>query len=432
VSGFLDGHYVDRAACDAAFLRMHQRDRIGDRVHLFLAFFGIIALFGPVTVTELAFAPLAVFFVVRVLNTFPVWIHGFGQPVVLSMLALAGWMMISLRWSGDPSLAWGEIGELRWLLLIGLLYPVIEKRGMLIAALCIGVLLGQLAQLAEVFNGFGIEPLAGVVSQYPGRISGWWHPVVGGSILVAALGLHLPAAVIGRGRWRGLGVLGSSITLVGIVAIETRGAWIAAVLLVVSAFGFALFTKRLRWKQGMLIALVGAITVASAGWVMRDALADRIGETRAEITQIIDGQYDSYTGARVRMGQLAIEAIESHPIVGVGAGGYQHWASTHDPDADVHAHAHNALLQIWSTLGLVGVVLWALVLATIWRSAWRLWDQTPSGVYRLGPAFALLGLMLVSLTDSVEINTQTAALLGLLAALSPAQRPHIDEPIKNE
>ncbi len=425
VMGFFDGHYVDRKACDSAFLRMHQRDSIGDRVHVIFACFGLIAMFGPVTLTEIAFAPLMVFFFVRVLNTFPVWIHGFGQPVVLAVLALAGWMMLSLRWSGDPAHGWDEISELRWFVLVGLIFPAIEKRKVLIAAMCIGIAIAQLAQILDAFDGFGIEPLASLVQNHPGRIAGWWHPVVGGSILVGALGLHLPAALIGTGRSRVFGVLGSSAIIVGIIATGTRGAWIASVLLIVLSVLIGAITRRIRWKRVLILAGALVVLAIVAAMLMGDGLRDRLDETRTELAQIMDGQYDSYTGLRIRMGQVALEAGVEHPLVGVGAGGYQHWSNEQYPESKVHAHAHNSLLQIWSTLGIVGVVLWTIVLIAMLRASWRIWDQRDEGLYGIGPMFAILGLILASLTDSIELNTQTAAMLGALAALSPAYRPRL-------
>ena len=427
--GFFDGHYVDRQACDLAFLRMHERDAIGDRVHLIFACFGLIAMFGPVTLTEIAFAPLMVFFFVRVLNTFPVWIHGFGQPVVLAALALGGWMMLSLRWSGDPAHGWDEFSELRWFVLVGLIFPVIEKRMVLIAAMCIGIALAQLAQIVDAFDGFGIGALGKLVENHPGRIAGRWHPVVGGSILVGALGLHLPAllfgAGFGSGRTRLLGIVGSSSALVGLIATGTRGAWIASVLLIVLGVLFGAFTKRIRWKPMLILAGALAVLGIGAAMLMGDGLRDRLAETRTELAQIMDGEYDSYTGLRVKMGQVALEAGIEHPLIGVGAGGYQAWANRHHPDSGVHAHAHNSLLQIWSTLGIVGVVLWAVVLIVMLRASWRIWDRDSEGVYGLGPMFAIAGLILASLTDSIELNTQTAAMLGALAALCPTYRPRV-------
>ncbi len=419
----LDGGYIDRCGCDAAFERMHRQDQIGDRVHLVFACLGLICLFGPVTLTEIAFAPLAVFFVVRVLNTFPVWIHGFGQPVVLAAITLSAWMMLTLRWSGEPALGWGEIAELRWFVLVGVLFPVIEKRMILIAAMCTGIAIGQLAQIVDAFDGFGIGWLGTLVENHPGRVAGWWHPVVGGSILVGALGLHLPSAMFGIGRARLIGMLCSASAGVGLLATNTRGAWIAAVLLILVCVIFGLGTKRIGARRVLFIAGIASAVVFGAGMVMRDSIATRFDETRTEIVEILDGQYDSYTGLRVQMGKVALDAAGAHPVIGVGAGGYQSWAIEQDADSPVHPHAHNSLLQIVSTLGVVGVVLWTILIAAMLRSSWRIWDREAEGIYGLAPMFAIVGLLLASITDSVHINTQTAAMLGALAALCPAYRP---------
>ena len=422
-----DGGYVDQLACDHAFERMHRLDSIGDRIYLILACLGLMVFFGPVTVSELAFAPLVVFFIVRVVNTFPVWIHGFGQPIVLAVIVLMGWMMLSLLWSGDRPHGWSEIGELRWFLLVGFFFPIIEHRVVLIRALCIGLAIGQLGQVADAFNGFGIGWLESLVENHPGRIGGWWHPVVGGTMLVGGLGLHLPAALFGTGRARIFGILGSGMISLGILATGSRGAWIASVLLVLFCVGFGLIARWIRWKRVFLIAAIGSVVLGAGAFTIREGLQSRINETRVELNEIMDGQYDSYTGKRIRMGKVAIEGIKEHPIIGVGAGNFQHWGNDHDPDQGIFAHAHNGLLHIWSTLGLVGVLVWSVVLGIMLRSAWRFREvdraQISDHIYSVGPFFAICGLMLATITDVVHINTQSAAMLGILAGLSPSICP---------
>ena len=69
-------------------------------VMLILGVLGLICLFGPITMTEIAMIPLFVFFFVRVVNTFPIWIHGFGQPSVLVSIALLA-NPTSLRYVAD-------------------------------------------------------------------------------------------------------------------------------------------------------------------------------------------------------------------------------------------------------------------------------------------------------------------------------------------
>ncbi len=384
-------------------------------------------MFGPVTLTEIAFAPLLVFFVVRIYNTFPLWIHSFAQPALLGALVLSGWMMLTVSWSKDPVLGWDEIDELRWFVLVGLLYPVIQRRIVLIFALTIGVLFGQLGQLFDAFDGLGIQQLAQLVENHPGRIGGYWQPAVGGSILVAGLGLHLPAAMWGSGRARALGWIGSGTVLIGIIATGTRGAWIASALLIVGCSVLSICSRKPKLKSVLLALMISVVVIASSAYIMRDSLSNRVNETRAEFSQILDGDYDSYTGLRVKMGQLAIESIQDHPVIGVGAGGYRSHAMGIEPNPDIRNHAHNSFLHVWSTLGLIGVLIWIGLIAILLRNAWRISDLHASGstwsIYHRGPMVAIVGILLASITDSIQTNTQTAALLALLAALSPAYVP---------
>lgn len=411
---------------------MHRRDGVGDRIHLLFACLGLIFLFGPVTVTEIAFAPLAVFFFIRVLNTFSLWIHGFGQPTVLIAIALACWMMISLNWTPDSANGWDEISELRWFLLVGFVYPVIEHRKLLIFSMCIGIGFGMFAQLFDAFDGFGVSWIADLVENHPNRIAGWWHPVVGGGVFVAALGICIPPAFAGEGRTKILSRAMLILSGASLIATGTRGAWIAGFVLVLLSILYVIVTHKINKKQVALIALVSVGLITIAAVMLPDSVQSRINETRDEIQEFFDGRFDSYSGIRVQMAQTAIEEIANNPIVGVGAGGYQQWAINENPESVVHAHAHNGVLQIWSTLGVVGVTLWGMLLISMLRGAWLSWDRVRDGIWGLSPLVAILGFMFASITDSIHINTQTAAMLGALAALCPAYRPNMTNSVQTQ
>lgn len=428
LKGFADGVYIDHHACDAAFARMHQRDAIGDKIHLFFGLGAMIALFGPVTMTELSVAPLVVFFFVRVVNTFPLWIHGFGQPLMLAVLVLVGWMSIGLIWSPDPVSGLEEIGRLRWFLAIGLLFPIIEHRTRLIYAMCIGLTLGQIGQVLDGFDGFGFGPIAALVENHPGRIAGWWHPVIAGDLLVAAMGLHLPAAAMGRGRTRIIGVLGLTLSGVGVLATGTRGAWVAALLLLMVGGLLVVRVRRVPMRRVLAITALVLVAAGIAGLALRNSITIRIDETRAELAEIRAGELDSYSGLRVRMAQQALDAFATHPILGVGTGGYERWCELHAGGGH-GAHAHNSVLHIGATLGLVGLVLWALVLFVALRCAWRWGQSCASNPYALGPLLGIVGLLLASISDSVHINLQSVAMLGMLAGLCPAYAPNTPPPV---
>ncbi|MCC5823948.1 MAG: O-antigen ligase family protein [Phycisphaerales bacterium] len=421
---FADGRYIDRPACDAAFTRMHRRDRVGDRLHLAFACLGLFLLAGPVTVTELAFAPLLVFFFVRVVNTGPLWVHAFGQPLILAALALMAWMLVTLAWSPDRANGLDEIGRLRWLVLGALIYPAIGHRRALTLALALGLIVGGIAQLLS-----GLDALRPPFeTRAPGRITGWWNPVIAGSIQCAALGLFLPGAIRGVGRERWIGVLGLAIALAGLLASGTRGAWIAGAILL--AVGVPLILRGSgrggggAWRAAVGIGVGAVLLLAVVAFVQRDGLAYRVQEARAELAAAADGDLDTWTGARVAVMGFAIESGLRHPW-GLGAGGLR--ASVERQLGPDHPaalpHAHSAPLHLFATLGWPGLCLGVLVAWIALRHARRDQPPDPRRALEAGLPYAIAGLLLAGLFDAVHINTQTCAMLGALAALSPAYRP---------
>jgi O-antigen ligase len=426
--GFVTGSYITRDQCDDAFERMHARDRIGDRVHLVFACIAMLGLAGPVSAVDIAVLPMVVFFLVRVFNTFPLWIHGFGQPVVLVALMLAAWMGLSLLWSPDPIAGLEHISELRWLVFLGFAFPVIEHRKVLIACLCIGFLVGNAVQVVDAFDGFGNAWLAERLDHYPNRISGWWEPAVGGSVLVAALGLHLPAAIMGSGKGRILGLLGSLVTVVAVLATGTRGAWIAGAILIVCAVVIAWKIHRLKARTLILGGGVLVIAVVAMMLIKGDAITERLSNAREEITLAMDGEHNTSTGARISMGTQAIKIGAEHPIGGIGAGGFRSWMQEHtEKRVDDQAHAHCSALRLFSEQGIPGVLLGMLLAAVILTNAWRSVPSDQRGTYLMGPFFGVLGLVLISAFDSILLNVNTAAILGALAMLSPAYLPGMRE-----
>src|ERR1051326_7195900 len=220
-----------------------RRDRRGDRFHLLFGVLCCFLLCGPTIATEVAGAPLVVLFALRIPYIWRTWGSFAVQPLFVAIVAWAGWQAISLSWSQDVKQGLHELGANRWVWVPFLLWPAMRYRMWFIGALAAGMLAGNLAQAVQEV-GVRLHIPAITWNRFPDRNSGWWDPVVGGSILVAALGLHLPAALMGRGRWRWIGVGGVVVTLLGIGATGTRGAWIAAACLCELAISISILRER--------------------------------------------------------------------------------------------------------------------------------------------------------------------------------------------
>lgn len=414
------GPWIDRPACDAAFGWMHAVDPRGDRLHLAAACLGMFLLAGPVTVTELAFAPLLVVFLLRWKSAGPVWIHGFGQPAVLVALGLMAWTGLSLAWSADRAQGLDELARLRWFLLPGLVFPAIAGRGPMVRALAAGLFVAGLAQLAS-----GLGPLAPLFeTRRPGRISGWWDPVVAGSVQCGAAGLFLAPALRGSGRGRWCATAGLAVAVAGVVASGTRGAWIACALLLLAGGIAAVRGASARTRRAAIGAgLAGCLLAAGVAVAQREGLAVRLTQARAELEAAAAGDLNTPTGGRLAVMGLAVEAGLRRPW-GLGAGGLQPAATERFGPAHAAsglAHAHSSPLHLFGTLGLPGLALGGLLAWVMLRNA--LDAGALPGSLESGLPYAAAGVLLAGAFDAVHLNTQTCALLGALAALSPAYRP---------
>jgi len=414
------------------FFRQRHVDPLGVRIHTALAVVACLLAAFPTTPLEWAALPLLAAFLIRMTEHHrvlrPLWL----DPVVWLLAAWAALICLSFFYTHAAPRSWlGDAQSLRFAVLILALYPVLDRRRWLIAALLISFALGQSVQLAHALNLTSIQRL-------PGRISGWWDPVVGGSLLCAALGMHLAGSLLSTTRpARFLGTLGALAALLGILATGSRGAWIAAVLTICIAALIALLRLPSRQRAGPLLAGLALVSIAAAAvWLtppVRARLDQGIAETRAALE---DSRFTTDTGLRVAMARWAIAEFRAHPILGVGAGGYQSWAAAQtsqrarELDAPprartmLHAHAHNWYLHTLATTGLLGASLLFSALILAIRSGLRgPRDGPPPSGYDAAPPLGLVGLAAAGLFDTITINQQTAFLFFMLMALCLSIRP---------
>ncbi len=425
--------WINRSQRDDAFARQHQQDRVGVRLQWLFITGGLIALTMTTSATEIALAPALVYTFIRLNNTWRAYASCLLQPALWLSIAFTLWGALSLLWSPDVTHGLDELAMARVLGVWVILWPLIEYRRWFIGALCVGFLIGNTIQLLHAL-GVALDVPLIQWNRHLGRNSGWWDPVVGGTLLTGALGLHLPAALRGSGRWRVMGVTGCVITGMGVLATGTRGAWIASAALVFIALIVAGAHELRRRRFGASTLWGGLIVIVltlALGWLVAGNLVQsRFSEARQELARASEGDYDTFTGARLMMGRWGVDALRRDPIQGVGLGGYaasvraQLQRDGKDPDAHpVHDHAHNTLIQIGATTGVVGVLLALGVLIVSLTSGLKGAPGERFASYDSGPAFALLGLFLAGGFDVVHLNSQTGALLGVLIVLCASARP---------
>lgn len=419
---------------DRLFGEQRARDPVGLKIHEALAMVACAGAWLPTTYVEWTALGVCVVCLVRLTGH----IHVPGPLLkdwgVRWLMALAGFMLMSRAWTWSGNDWVGDIQALRFAPLVLALYPVLERRRLLILAMVAGVTLGQLVQALDVAgHALGIGAIE--FKRAAGRHSGWWDPAVSGSVLTCALGLHVAACATGRGRERLVGGVLGGLTLVSIVFTGTRGAWIAAAVMLglgalLGAARSARPTRALVIGAGAMLAAlgVGAAVVFSGALGVRERLDRGVSEVRAAMER---GDYSSDTGMRVAMVRWGLREFAAQPVAGVGAGGYRAWADAHIArkvgagERELprpHAHAHNWYLHTLATLGVIGAVLMAGVVIVSVKSG-LVWRGVPEHGYGAGPAMAIVGLAVVGVFDTTHVNQQTAALLWVMVAVCVGVRP---------
>lgn len=444
IRAWLRADWIDRAGARAAFERPGQP--LIERLHVAAGCAWCAMLAGKMTMVEIAAAGPGLMFLVSMFTPKARGTLKYlaVQPLVWMLAAWVAWSVLTLAWSPDPRRGIDQIGTVRFALVMLTLWPVMGCRRWFIGAMAAGFLALNLGQAVSVIgHRAGVAWLELKIQD--GRYGGWLPAVYAGEMLVAALGLHLPAALMGRGRARWFARAACVATLAGIVASGTRGAWISAAGLVVIAG----LVGAWRWRSGssraapgpgaarglrIVLAAVVTLLIAGAGVAIGPLVVKRVGQVRDEIARAIDtGDFDSDNGARLMMAAWAWRAFTENPVRGIGVGGFLAWVGEHHEarheavwkriEAVDHGHCHNGVLQAAATMGVPGVALLvSMAGCAIWWAFAGL-GRERLGTYDAGPAFALIGLALLWPFDAIYVNAQPSAVLFTLLALSQAWRP---------
>ena len=380
------------------------------------------------------------------------------EPVTYLLLLWCAWLPLTLTYSLDPPKGLYELRSVRFLWFILVLWPLMPQRRRLILGLCAGFLAANLAQgVLAAIRLLGWHNLD-FSTQYPDRNAGWWvHPAICGYMLVAALGLHLPAALWGHARARWFGVAGVIATWAGMFATGTRGAWVGGGVLALIALFIAWRrsrpdpAERTRFARTLAGVAGVAICLTLAG-AASPRVRERVQETAIEIRRaVFEHDLRTWSGARILFAHWAIDMIQQRPLTGFGAGSFETWVRQNRPQelaasagVDGQPHiapmAHNLWLHAWATLGLPGLVITIMFAYVVLRGGWRGSGcplrrvppppgpgppptPNPWSVYDAGPGLALVGVLLTTPFDVLYVNSPPSALFAVLAGLCLWQRP---------
>ncbi|HEY3155920.1 MAG TPA: O-antigen ligase family protein [Candidatus Eisenbacteria bacterium] len=235
-----------------------------------------------------------------------------------------------------------------------------------------------------------------------------------------AITLPLVASLISRGKSRNSRlpwiVLGT-VSLPVLAATLSRGAWVAFAAGLVTYGLMAWGARRGASKRGGRRLVFAAVALAFAAFLaplftqLRPVLLGRL-------RQITDVAAPS-TQSRVQLWRAGIRMAADHPIAGVGTDGYlaafpryrtpEYWRVEWN---GLSAKAHNELVQIAATQGVLGLLACFLVVFLAGRAVLRA-SRLPDAAIRAGAAAAAGTLVAFAIQDLASF---TVASTGTLAA----------------
>ncbi len=350
-------------------------------------------------------------------------VTGLAAPLDWVVVCLVLWAGLSLAWSDYLAPA---LREWRVVIVEPVLFYLLLRSGRdrlrIVQAALDGLVLGAVLAsswglLGLALHVIGYEGLA-VAAEGVVRANG---PYASPNNLALFLGRLMPLVaafgVWGVGTRRRAYALALLPVLLGLLATFSRGAILVGVPVTIGYLLLVAVTERLRLKTI-------AVSIAAATLV---AILLFVPFMRSErLTSTFDSGPGSTVFIRLRLWESAVEMGKDHPVLGVGLDNflYQYRDIYVKRDAVQErflSHPHNALLDWWTRLGLVGVGLFAALVVGNLRIGLRAVRGARGG---LALVVGALGMQIYALAHGLVDNsfflvdlaivwfTAQAALLG--------------------
>lgn len=351
--------------------------------------------------------------------------------VMVPLLGFLGLGLVGVVRAWDPAYAAFPVGRLVLMLALFLMlvnaplrrdliaWPLAASMAVQAALSVPQFLLGHtsgLTQLGEIPND----------SRWPGAsVVAWgerrWlrayglaqHPNVLGGVAMASLqvvaGFYLTQSGLRR-----LVLLGLLAATFGTLQLTfSRGAWLGAIAGGLVLLGLVLWLGRrdrrsVRWSSLGLLAGVLLTMVLVFGTLTWPLLNARFG-LRGEGTEIRSVE------ERAFLGEAGRSIVRQRPWLGVGLGGFSVALGRLAPEAvsyyAVYTPVHTVLLLATAELGLVGGLLWIVLLVGPWLALWLRRRQVAMTPWWAGLCAAMAALTVVSFFDHYVWSFQQGRLL---------------------
>ncbi len=280
------------------------------------------------------------------------------------------------------------------------------------------VVMGLVAasNLLTVIDGFNVPDLGLIQEKQGGRIQGplGEHSQYGAYIAAFLPGI-IAAAMVSSGLKRVLFSIGAMVSLMALLMTASRGAIVG--LVVGSLLSLVYLRNHISMLKTMRFAVVGTLIGALAIGIVGLQFGDLLEERFVEQSQVTD--LDSLTSERSTIWAEALGNMAEHPrsfLFGYGWGAFE---------ANIIYASHNTYLDYFYDLGLIGLLLYVGIWATLLqfcRSALDVIEDRDSRIvvvaFVFGLMAALISIFFVNLLKPVPYIWSYAGLVLALCRLT--------------
>ncbi len=334
-------------------------------------------------------------------------------PFVGWSVLLVAWMFVSLLWS--PSEPYVPLNIIWPTVAIMLIVPELVRTPrqvrFMVLTLAAGIVFTAISSVYEIYalftNPAVLQSVTSRASLTDVRYFGHW----GGSNEMAHSVMPFVALLVpfwGQSETRKwMKILIALAVLGGIIAIcisLTR----AAMLGLGASLAVVILASRYRWK----LAIAATIAILIIVWLIPVGFGQRL-------TSFSKGRADSSFNQRAYVYSAGIAITEKTFPLGIGMGGFR---ANHDDYFRVPfrvIHAHNTYLQVLSEYGLIGAVLFALVMYSLYQSLRNPWGSrscdTSARQIQIALVATVLGLFVGSVFENMLFSTPYWLVLVLIS-----------------
>jgi O-antigen ligase len=305
---------------------------------------------------------------------------------------------------------------------------------------------GLAAGIYGIFQYFGVEWFwPSHINPYNGRpVSTFGNPTFLSSYLV----LVVPTVMVEFGTARGGATWGWGGTILimagALLCTLTRSSWVG----VAAGVGFLLWITRRTWRGDTVLcrrwALMGALAAALVFLWPVSPVPSANASPRGRVMELVRGVRSTTPYApwhqRILIARCARDMIRDHPLLGKGPGCFElfypfyqgrYLGDTLFRSLRTHANnAHNILLEIWSTTGWIGAMVFGWGVALFLAFGLKPPSSDPAGLFPAALFAGLAGFLVDNMMGNVSAFFTAPAFLaawmaGCLAGHPSLVSPHI-------